>query len=201
MKRDRKKEYELLGKTLVLFEKLTDEIRFKIQSQMVYLGVDLDNSKVQSSMDILLGKTSVDQLHEKFRSIHVVIFSNNHPTTNIINLFCKCMKQLVEFRNLIIHATWQIGYTKRTGTEMYFSRGFNDRYGKNGLSRKVVYFQITKFSKIIKCIETLVKFISDYDILTNQQKIEVSKDINEDRLKEICKFFEEYHKKMKVFTF
>lgn len=201
MKRNRKKEYELLGKFMVNFENLTDEIRHHIQMQMVYLKIDLTDPKIQSSVDILLANTSVDRLNEKFRSMHIIIFSNNHPSTDMITLFCKCMKDLIELRNLIIHATWHIGYVENTGTEMYFSRGFNDRCSKQGLTRKVIYFQATTFKKMIRSIEDLTKFMRDYDLLTDEQNIKISESIKKDRLNEICAFFKEYHKKMKEFNF
>jgi len=196
MEKNRSKEYEVLGRILVNFETLTDIIKLKIHTQMYYLGLDWD--KGQSPMDILLAKMDVDQLYEKFRSLHVEIFTKDHILTNKVNLFSKCMKKLVEIRNMIIHATWFIGYRESTGTEMYFSRGFNDRYGKDGLSRKRVHLYVTNFKKLEGHINELIEFLRGFDIVFDEKKIVESKKISETKLNEIHSFFEKFIKSAKL---
>jgi hypothetical protein len=199
-KRNRTQEYELLGKTLVLFETVIDEIRWKIQCQFYCLGLENSN-KGETGINILLAKVDANQLLEKFRSIHTVVFTKNHVMTKKIDLFYNCVKQLIELRNIIIHATWIIGYDEKYGTEPYFSRGFNDRYDKNGLKRKVMRFQITNFKKIDNYINELIKFLRGFEILEDKPRIEITEEVSEEKLHQILSFFKKCHDKMEVFHF
>ncbi len=198
MKKDRSKEYEILGRILVDFETLISQIKWKLCEQMMYLGLDyLD--KGQRPFDIILSKMSADQSIEKFRSIHTELFSQEHELTSKVEIFTKCVGKLIEIRNLFIHAEWYIGYSEFTGTEEPTSRGFNDRYGKNGLRRYRIYFNLTTFRRIDKCIKQLTTFISGIEIMTD--KIQVSnesKRISETKLKEIFSFFNDLIEKCDV---
>jgi len=190
MEKNRSKEYEILGRIFVNFEILTDQIKWKIHEQMYYLGLDFDEG--QTSMNILLAKMDVNEIIEKFRSNHTEIFTKEHFITEKINLFTKCMKTLIEVRNTITHATWLIGYSEFTGTELPTSRGFNYRYGKRGLKTVITELEISKFERLNECIVDLINFIGGIHLSSEKKEIilsEDSKNISEEKLNQINSYF------------
>lgn len=189
---DRSKEYEILGRILVNFEKLSYAIRSKIFEQMCFLGLDFYRG--QSPLNILLAKIDISQLSEKFRSLHTEIFKKEHLLTNQINLFSNCMVQLIKIRNLLLHATWFIGFSEFSGSEEDISRGFNDRYGKGGLSTRRIYFSREKLVKIDDCIKILIKFLQGFEIDSEKNEFFIHEKLSEEDLKEIFSFLIRFHK-------
>jgi len=188
---NRSKEYEILGRILVDFEKLNEALRIKIHDQMYSLGLDFD--KGQRPLNILLAKIELSQLSEKFRALYREIFEKEHFLTEQIDLFYVCMKDLGEIRNLLLHATWFMGYNEFSGSEEDISRGFNDRYGKEGLVRKRIYFSEEELTKIDSSIKILIKFLMGFQILP-EKEISIYEKVSKEELNDVCLFFKKYKK-------
>jgi hypothetical protein len=193
---NRDEEYKILGKILVDFEKIIDYLRFKIHTKMYSLGLNGDIG--QTAMDILLANMSAYQTVQKFRSLHIEIFSDKHFLTKRINLFTKCMLDLIEIRNKLIHATWLIGYDPLSGSEERISRGFSDWYGKKGFIRKRIPLNISLFNQLDKQIELLFNFMNSFDIIEKEKKIKLREDVNEEVFTEIYSFLQKFKAKMET---
>jgi len=193
---DRSKEYEILGRILVNFEKVINALRLKIYEQMLYLG--LDEEKGQRPIDILLAKLDACQLCEKFRAISIEIFGIDSLSTKQVKILSDCMKELIEIRNLLLHSTWFIGYSEFSGSEEEISRGFNDRYGKKGLIRNRIYFSEEELKKINESMDILIDFILKLRVDNNEKDIATNEEPYEENLRKILLSLKKYKSTIEI---